>query len=102
MAAFNPPKTGQPITMGADNKLHVPQAIRSFRHIEGDGTGRDIWRASVRVLDAAVAKAYGGKRKISWFEVFAGEKAAHPVQDPGFPKKRSRPSRSTWSASRVR
>ena len=43
--------------------------------IEGDGTGRDIWRASVRVFDAAVAKAYGGKRKIEWKEVLAGEKA---------------------------
>src|ERR1041384_6976339 len=42
--------------------------------IEGDGTGPDIWRASVRVLDAAVAKAYGGKRKIAWMEVYAGEK----------------------------
>ena len=43
--------------------------------IEGDGTGRDIWRASVRVFDAAVAKAYGGKRQIAWMEVFAGEKS---------------------------
>jgi isocitrate dehydrogenase len=43
--------------------------------IEGDGTGRDIWKASERVFDAAVALAYGGKRKIAWFEVFAGEKA---------------------------
>ena len=43
--------------------------------IEGDGTGPDIWRASVRVFDAAVAKAYGGKRKIEWYEVYAGEKA---------------------------
>jgi isocitrate dehydrogenase len=43
--------------------------------IEGDGTGPDIWRASVRVLDAAVEKAYGGKRKIAWYEVYAGEKA---------------------------
>lgn len=43
--------------------------------IEGDGTGRDIWKASVRVLDAAVDKAYKGKRKISWLEVLAGEKA---------------------------
>src|SRR3954471_24966333 len=42
--------------------------------IEGDGTGPDIWRASVRVLDAAVAKAYGGQRKIAWVEVYAGEK----------------------------
>src|SRR6266550_9190075 len=43
--------------------------------IEGDGTGRDIWKASVRVFDAAVAKAYGGKRAVAWYEVFAGEKA---------------------------
>ena len=60
--------------MGAGNKLDVPDdPILPF--IEGDGTGRDIWRASVRVLDAAVAKAYGGKKKITWYEVFAGEKA---------------------------
>jgi isocitrate dehydrogenase len=60
--------------MGAGNKLNVPdQPIVPF--IEGDGTGRDIWRASVRVLDAAVAKAYGGKKKIAWYEVYAGEKA---------------------------
>src|SRR5258708_29003210 len=60
-----------PITSG---KLHVPdQPIIPF--IEGDGTGRDIWRASVRVFDAAVHKAYGGKRKIHWMEIFAGEKA---------------------------
>ncbi len=43
--------------------------------IEGDGTGRDIWKASVRVFDAAVEKAYGGKRKVAWYEIFAGEKA---------------------------
>jgi isocitrate dehydrogenase len=43
--------------------------------IEGDGTGRDIWRAAQRVFDAAVEKAYGGQRAIRWFEVFAGEKA---------------------------
>ena len=57
-----------------DGKLQVPdRPIVPF--IEGDGTGPDIWRASVRVLDAAVAKAYGGKRKIAWMEVYAGEKA---------------------------
>src|SRR3982074_2188304 len=43
--------------------------------IEGDGTGRDIWKASRRVFDAAVEQAYGGKRRVAWFEVFAGEKA---------------------------
>jgi isocitrate dehydrogenase len=74
MKAFTPPSSGQPITMGANNHLSVPDnPIVPF--IEGDGTGRDIWRASVRVLDAAVAKAYGGKRKIAWYEVYAGEKA---------------------------
>ena len=55
-------------------KLSVPDhPILPF--IEGDGTGPDIWRASVRVLDAAVKKAYGGKREIQWMEVYAGEKA---------------------------
>ena len=72
--AFTPPASGAPITMGVGNKLQVPNnPIVPF--IEGDGTGRDIWRASVRVLDAAVQKAYGGERKIAWYEVFAGEKA---------------------------
>ena len=60
--------------MGAGNKLEVPDnPIIPF--IEGDGTGRDIWRSSVRVLDASVEKAYGGKKKIAWHEVYAGEKA---------------------------
>ncbi len=55
-------------------ELRVPDApIIPF--IEGDGTGRDIWKASRRVFDAAVEQAYGGKRRIAWFEVFAGEKA---------------------------
>jgi len=68
-----PPAAGQKITI-RDGKLTVPdQPIIPF--IEGDGTGRDIWRASVRVLDAAVAKAYGGRRRIQWMEIYAGEKA---------------------------
>ncbi len=58
----------------ADGKFQVPDhPIIPF--IEGDGTGRDIWRASQRVFDAAVEKAYGGKRSVKWFEIFAGEKA---------------------------
>jgi isocitrate dehydrogenase len=57
-----------------NGKLTVPEnPILPF--IRGDGTGPDIWAASVRVFDAAVQKAYGGKRKVSWFEVFAGEVA---------------------------
>ncbi len=70
---LSPPRDGQRITVQA-GKLHVPDnPIIPF--IEGDGTGPDIWRASQRVFDAAVAKAYGGKKKIIWFEVYAGEKA---------------------------
>jgi isocitrate dehydrogenase len=68
-----PPSGGAKITI-ANGKLNVPdRPIVPF--IEGDGTGPDIWRASVRVLDAAVEKAYGGQRKIEWMEVLAGEKA---------------------------
>ena len=67
------PPAGGKITI-ANGKLTVPEnPILPF--IRGDGTGPDIWAASVRVFDAAVQKAYGGKRKISWFEVFAGEEA---------------------------
>src|SRR6476619_4551487 len=67
------PANGQKISI-ANGKLNVPdQPIVPF--IEGDGTGPDIWRASVRVFDAAVEKAYKGKRKIAWMEVFAGETA---------------------------
>ena len=64
---------GERITI-KDGVLSVP-ANPIIPFIEGDGTGPDIWRASVRVLDAAVAKAYNGSRKISWMEVYAGEKS---------------------------
>jgi isocitrate dehydrogenase len=65
---------GQAITMSKSGTLEVPNdPIVPF--IEGDGTGPDIWRASQRVFDAAVEKAYGGSRRIAWYEVFAGEKA---------------------------
>ncbi|HSY46968.1 MAG TPA: NADP-dependent isocitrate dehydrogenase [Steroidobacteraceae bacterium] len=68
-----PPPQGAGIA-NHDGKLVVPDnPIIPF--IEGDGTGPDIWRASVRVMDAAVTKAYGSKRRIHWMEVFAGEKA---------------------------
>ena len=67
------PKEGAKITF-VNGKLVVPDnPIIPF--IEGDGTGRDIWKASVRVFDAAVKKAYSGRRSIHWYEVFAGEKA---------------------------
>src|SRR6476620_6613734 len=67
------PAAGEPITLH-DGRLDVPsEPIIPF--IVGDGTGPDIWRASQHVFDSAVQKAYGGKRRIAWFEVFAGEKA---------------------------
>jgi len=73
------PRNGEPISF-ADNKLSIPsRPIIPF--VEGDGTGPDIWRASVRVFDAAVEKAYGGERKVEWMEVYAGEKAFKQFND---------------------
>ncbi len=76
MASYNGlplPTDGAKITY-SNGKYTVPNnPIIPF--IEGDGTGRDIWKASKRVFDAAVQKAYGGKRRVAWFEIFAGEKA---------------------------
>ena len=70
---INIPKTGGKISF-VGGKLSIPDhPILPF--VEGDGSGRDIWRASQRVLDASVSQAYGDKRKIEWMEVFAGEKA---------------------------
>jgi isocitrate dehydrogenase len=77
--ALQIPPDGAKITMGG-GKLRVPDnPVLPF--IEGDGTGPDIWRASVRVFDAAVARAYGGKRTIRWMEVLAGEKAFAQVNN---------------------
>ncbi len=68
------PAQGEKITLGAGGALNVPSnPIIPF--IEGDGIGSDITPAMIRVVDAAVAKAYGGDRKISWMEIYAGEKA---------------------------
>lgn len=73
LTSFTPPEYGEKITF-RDGQLHVPDwPIIPF--IEGDGTGPDIWHAAKRVLDSAVAKAYGGRKEIVWCEVFAGEKA---------------------------
>jgi isocitrate dehydrogenase len=70
---LTPPRSGAAITRH-NGQLVVPNnPIIPF--IEGDGTGPDIWRASVRVMDAAVEKAYGGQKKIAWMEVYAGEKS---------------------------
>jgi isocitrate dehydrogenase len=71
---LQPPTQGDTIKAHQDGSLEVPDhPIIPF--IEGDGTGPDIWKASVRVFDAAVQKAYHGRRKVEWFEVYAGEKS---------------------------
>ena len=73
------PSAGRPITYNG-TKLQVPDNP-IIPYIEGDGTGRDIWNASVRVFDAAVERAYDRKRRVHWFEVFAGEKAFSKFRD---------------------
>ncbi|BDB20369.1 isocitrate dehydrogenase [NADP] [Pseudomonas sp. CYM-20-01] len=80
------PAVGDKITVNADHSLNVPdQPI--IPYIEGDGIGVDISPVMIKVVDAAVEKAYGGKRKISWMEVFAGEKATQVYdQDTWLPQ----------------
>ncbi|RYZ38331.1 MAG: NADP-dependent isocitrate dehydrogenase [Myxococcaceae bacterium] len=73
------PPSGEKITLH-NGKLNVP-SNPIIPYIEGDGTGRDIWKASQAVFDAAVEKAYGGKKKISWLEVLAGEKSFKQVNN---------------------
>jgi isocitrate dehydrogenase len=73
MTTFEGPKSGEPISMSSGT-LQVPNNP-ILPYIEGDGTGPDIWRASQAVFDAAVAKAYSGKKQIAWYEVYAGEKS---------------------------
>jgi isocitrate dehydrogenase len=68
------PAGGQKITVNADRSLNVPDHP-IIPYIEGDGTGLDITPVMLKVVDAAVAKCYGGKRQIHWMEIFAGEKA---------------------------
>ncbi len=73
------PANGKPIEYSG-GKFQIPDnPIIPF--IEGDGTGRDIWKASRRVFDAAVERAYGGKRKVAWFEIYAGEKAFNQFKE---------------------
>ena len=71
--SLKPPSSGTPISRRSGQLVVPDDPIIPF--IEGDGTGPDIWRASARVFDAAVAQAYASKRRLSWFEVLAGEKA---------------------------
>src|SRR5262245_45558649 len=73
------PTSGDRITYEGDRLVVPDNPIIPF--IEGDGTGADIWRASVRVFDAAILKAYGDARRVAWMEVFAGEKAFTTYKD---------------------
>src|SRR6185312_12724150 len=73
------PSTGERIAY-ENGALEVPNNP-IIPYVEGDGTGADIWRASVRVFDAAIEKAFGGERRVAWMEVFAGEKAFTRFQD---------------------
>ena len=79
--------TYQSVKAPQGDKIHIEKGILKvpdhpvIPYIEGDGTGPDIWKASVRIFDAAVAKAYGGKKKISWFEVYAGQTAFDKFQN---------------------
>ena len=91
-------KSGSKIQMD-NGKLHVPNdPIIPF--IEGDGIGPDIWRASVRVFDAAVEKAYQGERKIHWLEVYAGQKPSIN-SIIGFQMKPLTNAENIWSPLRV-
>src|SRR5258708_40377234 len=74
----NPP-SGEKISIGRGTGSVPSHPIVPY--VEGDGTGRDIWRASQRVFDAAVEKAFGGNRKIAWLEVLAGEKAFNQTKE---------------------
>ncbi len=76
------PPTARKSPSTPDFSLNVPGPSRSSRYIEGDGTGLDITPVMLKVVDAAVEKAYGGKRKISWMEIYAGEKSTQGLR-PG-------------------
>ena len=78
------PAQGEKITVNADHSLNVPDNP-VIPYIEGDGIGVDITPAMLNVVDAAVAKAYGGKRRISWMEIYTGEKAAELYEGDWFP-----------------
>ena len=95
------PASGDKITVNADLSLNVPDnPIIPF--IEGDGIGYDISPVMIKVVDAAIEKAYAGKRKISWMEVYAGEKATQfTIRTPGCRLKRWTPLKSMLFPSKA-
>ena len=96
------PAAGEKITVNADHSLNVPDNP-IIPYIEGDGIGVDISPVMIKVVDAAVSKAYGGKRNISWMEVYAGEKATQvTIRTRGCLRKHWMQSRNTSCRSRAR
>jgi isocitrate dehydrogenase len=79
------PATGERITVNDDNSLTVPDNPL-IPYIEGDGIGVDISPVMIKVVDAAVERAYGGKKQISWMEIYTGEKAAELYEGDWFPE----------------
>ena len=88
------PEQGTPITANEDHSLNVPNTP-IIPYIEGDGIGIDISPVMIKVVDAAVEKAYGGEKKIAWMEIYTGEKAAELYEVIGFLRKRSMRSNHT-------
>ena len=78
------PESGEKVTFNTDFTLNVPNNP-VIPYIEGDGIGVDITPVMINVIDAAIKKAYGGQRKISWMEVYCGEKAAELYEGDWFP-----------------
>lgn len=98
---ITPPDTGERITFSGGEPNVPDNPIIPF--IRGDGTGVDIWPAAEKVFDAAVAAAYGGKRKISWFKVYAGDEACEKYGTYQYlPKTPSKRLKNTVSLSRGR
>ena len=90
---------GEQIRVNPDSSISVPdQPIIPF--IEGDGIGVDVTPVMQKVVDAAVQKSYGGKRRIVWMEIYAGEKALSSTARTYLPDETLRPCASTWSPSR--
>ena len=79
------PEQGTPITANEDHSLNVPNTP-IIPYIEGDGIGIDISPVMIKVVDAAVEKAYGGEKKIAWMEIYTGEKAAELYEGDWFPQ----------------
>ncbi len=99
--SYSPPASGTPIEKSPDGGLAVPNDP-VLPYIEGDGTGPDIWKASRAVFDGAVELAYGGERRVRWYEILAGEKAFRTARRVAARRRPWRPSAATGWPSRAR